>query len=111
MEYTTAKHLQAKTLEATSGDELRPIMIERFAKCLIGELERGAKVAHYRAPRIVVGVNLVVNYDLSDLSKQVEYALNTTAARHRQEKLRADYKVTLNAVNGTLRFTACMRNA
>lgn len=109
MEPTSVKHLGVKLLEPTSVEDLRIAMTERFARCLLGELERGARMAHYRAPRKVVGVDLVVNYSLEDLSKQVEYALNAATARHHQKKLQASYKVTLCIVNSTLRFAAHVR--
>lgn len=111
MEPTSADSLQPRMLASTSVEDFRLTMIARFATCLMGELERGARVAHYRAPRIIAGIDLVVNYDLGYVGKQVEYALNTTAAEHCQKKLRTDYKVTLNAVNGQLRFAAYVRHA
>ena len=101
----------SKILKATSAEDLRLTMAERFANCLMGEFERGARVAHYKAPRIVAGVSVVINGKLGDLSKRIEYALNAIATEHRQEKLRADYEVTLNAVNNQLSLTAYVRHA
>ena len=98
-------------MEPTYVDDFRRNAVERFANCLMGDLERGACVARYRTPRILAGINLVVNCDLKDLSKQVEYALNVRTTQHVQPKLRVEYKVTLNTVNGHLCFTACTRPA
>lgn len=111
MEPTLLANLEAAVHAPTSVEDFRTDIIERFAACLMGELERGARVAHYRAPRMLVGIDLVVNYNLDDLSKQVEYALKSIATAHIQRRLRLDYKVTLNTVNGQLRFTAYMRPA
>lgn len=111
MEPISVTYPHLATLEPTSIEDFRRTMIERFANCLTGDLERGTRVASYRYPRIIVGINLVVNCDLDDLSKQVEYALNTITARHPQAKLRTTYKVGLNVVNGQLCFTACAQPA
>jgi hypothetical protein len=92
-------------MEPSLIEDFRQRMIKRFANCLLGELERGARMAHYRAPRIVAGVDLVVNYNLGDLSKQVEYTLDTIHTHHHRKPV--THKVTLNTVNGQLRFTAC----
>ena len=96
-------------MEPSSVEDFRQQMIKRFAKCLIGEFERGEQVAHYRAPRILVGINLVVGYNLDDLAKQVEYTLDTLHPHHRRRSV--THKVTVNAVNGQLRFAACAQPA
>ena len=111
MEPISATYPDLTTLEPTPIEDFRRTMIERFANCLTGDFERGARVARYRYPRVIIGINLVVNCDLDDLSKQVEYTLNTTTAQHPQAKLRATYKVVLNVVNGQLCFTACAQSA
>lgn len=111
MEPTSAVKLKPRMLEPTSDEDLRVTMIGRFATCLMGELERGASVARYKAPRIITGIDLVVNYDFDSLGKQVEYALNAIAAKHHHKKLRTNHKVTLNTVNGQLCFTACAQSA
>jgi hypothetical protein len=92
-------------MEPSLIEDFRQRMIRRFANCLLGELERGARMARYRAPRIVAGVNLVVDYNLDDMSKQVGYMLDTLHTHHRRKPV--THKVTLNTVNGQLRFTAC----
>lgn len=93
-------------METTAVEDFRKIMTSRFASCLMGEIERGAKVARYQADRIAAGINLIVDCDLDALSKQVEYALNALVAeRHRQGAL-PNYRVTLNTVNCRLYFAA-----
>ena len=111
MEPTSVTGLEPTLQESSTIEEFRENMIQRFASCLCGELERGARVAHYGVPRMMLGIDLVVNHDLSDMSKQVEYALNGATAQHPVARLRASYKVTLNTLNGQLRFTACRRPA
>lgn len=96
-------------MEPSTIEDFRQRMIKRFANCLLGELERGAVMARYRAPRIVAGIDLVVNYDLGNLSKQVGYALDTMHTHHRRKPV--THKVTLNTVNGQFRFTACTQYA
>lgn len=106
MEPISVTKLEPRILDPTSVEDLRVTMIGRFAMCLMGEFERGARIARYRAPRIIIGVDLVVNYDFDGLGKRVEYILNTIAVKHHQKKLQANYKVILNTVNGQLCFAA-----
>lgn len=86
------------------GELVRETSILFITDCLHAQLTQGTRVATYRIDRIVQGVNLIVNCDLSHLSGRVERRLNELGAP-------TTYKVTLNTLNGICHFTARTRSA
>lgn len=92
-------------------EEFRNTVIARIAACLLGDFERGQRAAAFRIPRVFVGVNLIIDCDLAQLSKTVEFNLNELASVHHNRTLRSTYDVKLNTLNGTCHFTAHARNA
>lgn len=93
-------------MEPTLLDDFSQRMFERFASCLLGEFERGADTASYRAPAQLATIDLEINCNLVDTAKRVEYALNQRVAQHRERKLRATYVVDADMIDGHFHFTA-----
>lgn len=98
-------------MESNRTEDFRRTTTTRIATCLMGDFERGKHVASYRIPRTLAGIDLVVDCDLGQLSKAVEFDLNALASGHIDRTLRGDYQVRLNTLNGTCHFTAHARCA
>lgn len=91
-----------------------PFHTENFRRNKVAEVAtelhnlsiQGAAVARYDTPRVVDGVNLVIDCDLAQLAKQVEFDLNSLAAQHTEGIAGESYRVRLNTLNGICQFTA-----
>lgn len=95
-------------METITAHELRGRTIAHIASHLFEDFQQGKKVAQHQIEQVIDGVNLVVNCDLSHLSKQVESALGELSKGYRSLRY-ANYHVKLNTINGICQFTAHLR--
>lgn len=90
-------------MDHIQSEDLRRSKVAEIATELHSLTILDTSAVRYDTPRIIDGVNLVVDCDLAHLAKQVEFDLNSLSA---QEAGGASYKVSLNTLNGICQFTA-----
>ena len=90
-------------MDPIQSEDLRRSKVAEIATELYGLTILDTSAVRYDTPRIIDGINLVVDCDLAHLAKQVEFDLNSLSA---QEVGSASYKVSLNTLNGICQFTA-----
>lgn len=89
-------------IDATS---VRENAIQHVATNLLAQLENGVRIAAHEIERIIDGINLVIDCNVSHLSSSVEQRLNELVGD------RTDYQVKMNIINGICQFKAHLRIA
>lgn len=79
-------------------EDFRKRQVVRLASCLFGEVERGRLMPKYRAPRILAGINLIVDGDIMSFTAELEAEFNRLLATLRRSPYKSG-KISVNALN------------
>jgi hypothetical protein len=84
-------------MENTTED-FRKRQIARLARCLFGEVERGSLRPKHKAPRILAGINMIVDGDIMSFAAEIETEFNRLLDNVRHSPYKSG-KVSVYALN------------